>query len=149
MLRNSVSAYLSEFRNTVLTIPGMIEGEQVDRFCQGLKRQVSLEVMKAGVQPINEASRIALNVDSTLFGKARIKDVEMRHLNRLLWKSATSSRENFTGRETLALNVRKLVVVRMSAVRRVKIRLKLGTQLLMMNPRARDIRRKTDWSTEK
>ncbi len=66
--RSSVSSYLSEFRNIVLTIPGMSEGEQVDRFCTGLKPQVRLEVMKAGAQTMIEASRIALNVDSALFG---------------------------------------------------------------------------------
>lgn len=66
--RTSVSSYLSEFRNIVLTIPGMSEGEQVDRFCQGLKPQVRLEVMKAGAQTMIDASRIALNVDSALFG---------------------------------------------------------------------------------
>ena len=66
--RTSVSCYLSEFRNIVLTIPGIIEGEQVDKFCQGLKPNVRLEIMNAGIQSINEASRIALNVDSALFG---------------------------------------------------------------------------------
>ncbi len=66
--RNSVSSYLSEFRNIVSTIPGMSEGEQVDRFCQGLKPNLRLEVMKAGVHSTNEASRIAQNVDSAIFG---------------------------------------------------------------------------------
>ena len=66
--RTSVSVYLSEFRNITLTIPGISEGEQVDRFCQGLKPQVRLEVMKAGAQTMIEASRIALNVDAALFG---------------------------------------------------------------------------------
>lgn len=66
--RTSVSSYLTEFRNIVLTIPGMSEGEIVDRFCQGLKPNIRLEVLKSGVQTMNEASRIALNVDSALFG---------------------------------------------------------------------------------
>ncbi len=66
--RTSVSTYLSEFRNIILTIPGISEGEQVDCFCQGLKPQVRLEFMKAGAQTMNEASRIALNVDAALFG---------------------------------------------------------------------------------
>ena len=35
--RTSVSAYLSEFRNITLAIPGITEGEKVDRFVQGLK----------------------------------------------------------------------------------------------------------------
>ncbi len=59
---------MSEFRNIILTIPVISEGEQVDRFCQGLKPQVRLEIMKAGAQTMNDASRIALNVDAALFG---------------------------------------------------------------------------------
>ena len=66
--KTSVSSYLSEFRNIVLTIPNMNEVEKVDRFCQGLKPQIRLEVMKAGAQTMNDASKIALNVDSALFG---------------------------------------------------------------------------------
>lgn len=66
--RSSVSSYLSEFRNIALTIPGINEGEMVDRFCQGLKPQIRLEVLKAGVKTMDEATRIALNVDSALFG---------------------------------------------------------------------------------
>lgn len=66
--RTSVTSYLAEFRNIVLTIPGMSEGDKVDRFCQGLKPNIRLEVLKAGAQTMQEASKIALNVDSALFG---------------------------------------------------------------------------------
>ena len=66
--KTSVSTYLSEFRNVILAIPGMTEGEQVDRFVQGLKNQVKLEVLKSGTQSMEEASTIALSVDSALFG---------------------------------------------------------------------------------
>ena len=66
--RTSVSKYLSEFRNIVLTIPDMNEREQVDRFCQGLKPQIPLEVLKSGARIIIDASRIALNIDSALWG---------------------------------------------------------------------------------
>ena len=69
--KTSVSSYLSEFRNVVLMIPGMTEGEKVDRFCQGLKPQIRLEVLKSGAQTMNDASRIALNVDSAIFGAQR------------------------------------------------------------------------------
>ena len=68
MQRYSVSAYLNEFRNIVLTISDMNDGEMVDRFCQGLKPQIRLEVLKAGVTTMDEAARIALNVDGALFG---------------------------------------------------------------------------------
>jgi len=66
--RTSVTSYLAEFRNIILTIPGMSEGEKVDRFSQGLKPNIRLEVMKAGAQTMTDASKIALNVDSALFG---------------------------------------------------------------------------------
>jgi len=66
--RNSVSAYLAEFRNVSLMIPNMTEDEKVDRFCVGLKPQIRLEVLKSGVQTLEQAARIALNVDSALYG---------------------------------------------------------------------------------
>lgn len=40
----------------------------MDRFCQGLKPNIGIEVLKAGAQKMPEASRIALNIDSALFG---------------------------------------------------------------------------------
>lgn len=66
--KTSVSTYLSEFRNIVLTIPEINDGEKLDRFIQGLKPQVKIEVLKAGAKNLDEASRIALNVDSAIFG---------------------------------------------------------------------------------
>ena len=36
----SVAIYLAYFRNIILTIPDMSEGEKLDRFCQGLKSQI-------------------------------------------------------------------------------------------------------------
>ena len=65
--RTSVSEYLTEFRNLTLTITGMNEEEKVDRFIQGLKPHVRLEVLKSNARTMNDASRIALNVDSALF----------------------------------------------------------------------------------
>lgn len=70
--RTSVSVYLTQFRNIILTVPDMTEGEKVDRFCQGLKPRVRLEVMKAGAQTLDDASRIALNVDAALFGSGML-----------------------------------------------------------------------------
>ena len=46
----------------------MTEDKKVDRFCQGLKPQIRLEVIKAGARDSNDASRIALNVDAALYG---------------------------------------------------------------------------------
>lgn len=66
--RTSVSAYLNQFRNIVIAIPGMNEGEKLDRFCTGLKPQVRLEVMKGNPENLADASKIALNVDNALMG---------------------------------------------------------------------------------
>lgn len=66
--RFTASAYLSEFRNIILTIPGNEEGEKLDRFCEGLKPQVSLEVQKSVNTTLGNAAGIALTVDSTLYG---------------------------------------------------------------------------------
>ncbi len=49
-------------------IPGVNEREQLDRFCHGLKPHIKLEVLKAGARSLDEAARIALNVDSAMFG---------------------------------------------------------------------------------
>ena len=68
MQRGSVSSYLNQFRNIVIAIPGMNEGEKLDRFCTGLKPQVRLEVMKANPETVADASKIALNVDNALMG---------------------------------------------------------------------------------
>lgn len=42
----SVSEYLAEFRNCLLMINDMSEGERFDRFVQGLKHEVCLGVVK-------------------------------------------------------------------------------------------------------
>jgi hypothetical protein len=38
--KRSVASYISEFRNIALTIPGITEEEQFDRFCEGLKPEI-------------------------------------------------------------------------------------------------------------
>jgi Retrotransposon gag protein len=63
----SVASYISEFRNIVITIPGITAEEQLDRFCEGLKPVIKLEVLKSNVNKMNEAVRVALNVDSALY----------------------------------------------------------------------------------
>lgn len=52
----------------VLTIPDLNDGEKPDRFYEGMKPQVKLEVLRAGPVNIDYFARIALNVDSALFG---------------------------------------------------------------------------------
>ncbi len=48
-------------------IPGVNEAAQLDRFCQGLKPAYQVEVLKPGARSMDEAARIALNVDSAMF----------------------------------------------------------------------------------
>jgi hypothetical protein len=38
--RASVAFYISEFRNIALTISGITDDEQFDRFCEGLKPEI-------------------------------------------------------------------------------------------------------------
>lgn len=66
--RTSVSSYLAQFRNLVIGIPGMNDDEKLDRFVSGLKHSVKIEVLKASPDNLNDASRIALNVDNALSG---------------------------------------------------------------------------------
>ena len=66
--KGSVSTYLNLFRNIVIGIPNISEDEKLDKFCAGLKTEIRLEVLKAGPSNMDDASRIALNVDSAMYG---------------------------------------------------------------------------------
>jgi hypothetical protein len=72
---------MSEFRNVALTIPGITEEEQLDRSCEMLRPEMKLEVLKCNVSNIHEAVRVALNVDSALYGVR--SDVRFRNGFRL------------------------------------------------------------------
>lgn len=67
----SVEKYVAEFRNTILAISDMHEGEKTDRFVQGLKYGVKVEVMKSGVETFDECARIAMNVDNAIWSAKR------------------------------------------------------------------------------
>jgi len=69
----SVSKYISEFRNIVLTIPDVTDGEKWDKFCAGLKTEIRIEVMKSTASTFEEAAKIALRVDSALFAAGRME----------------------------------------------------------------------------
>lgn len=64
----SVSKYLSDFRNIALTIPEITDGEKWDKFCSGLKYEVRLVVLKSAVTTFEDAAKIALRVDSAIWG---------------------------------------------------------------------------------
>lgn len=67
----SVEHYLAEFRNIVLMIGDISEGEKIDRFVEGLKYNVKIEVMKSSVNSFEESARIALNIDSAIWRARR------------------------------------------------------------------------------
>lgn len=69
----SVSRYLAEFRNIILTLSDITEGEQLDKFVQGLKQEIRLEVLKSTASTFEEVSRIALRIDSAMWNSRDVK----------------------------------------------------------------------------
>ena len=69
----SVASYLEAFRNIVISIPDISEAEKLDKFLNGLKPMIRLEVLKSGCANMNDAYRIALNVDSALHGAGMLQ----------------------------------------------------------------------------
>lgn len=63
----SVLIYLLGFWSCVLTVNDMTNGEKYDRFAQGLKIEVYLEVMKSQCSPFEEVTQIELHVNSALW----------------------------------------------------------------------------------
>ena len=66
--KQSVALYLAEFRNTIIDIPDMSEGEKLARFCEGLKPHILLEVRKENPSKLDAAANISLNVDGAYYG---------------------------------------------------------------------------------
>ena len=66
--RTSVAAYLAEFRNTVIDIPGMSDSEKMARFTEGLKPHILLEVRKASPNLFEQAAKVAVDVDGAYYG---------------------------------------------------------------------------------
>lgn len=58
---------MAEYRNAVLMIGNMLEDEKLDRFVEGLKYQVKVEVLKMNCSTFDDCARVALNVDSALW----------------------------------------------------------------------------------
>ena len=75
----SVSKYLGDFRNLTLVISDMSGGEKMDRFVEGLKREIQVEVLKSTARDFEEAARIALRVDG------------------VMWRSSNQNRANVSG----------------------------------------------------
>lgn len=68
---SSAEKYLSEYRNTVLMIGKINEGEKVDRFVDGLKYQAKVEVMKIDCEFFEDCARVALYIDSAIWRAKR------------------------------------------------------------------------------
>eukprot|EP00171_Calliarthron_tuberculosum_P005965 IDg5965t1 len=64
--RSSVVRYLSEFRNVILAILDVTKGEKFDKFVDGLKNTIRMEVLKSTVQSFEEATQMAVRIDSAL-----------------------------------------------------------------------------------
>lgn len=65
--KGSVAKYISEYRNLILAVPDISEGETFDRFVDGLKHNILLEVLKSTVANFEDATKVALIVDSALW----------------------------------------------------------------------------------
>lgn len=63
----SVPSYINEIRNTVIRIPGISGDRELDKFCSCLKPMVLLERLKSVSENVENATQIALNVDSALY----------------------------------------------------------------------------------
>lgn len=69
---SSVAKYISEYRNIILAVPELSDGEKFDRFIDGLKSCIRFEVMKTTVNNFEDATKIALHVDSALWGERMV-----------------------------------------------------------------------------
>eukprot|EP00171_Calliarthron_tuberculosum_P004967 IDg4967t1 len=63
----SVAKYLTDFRNFLLVIPDMTEGEKLEKFADGLKNELRLKVLKISASTLEEAVQVALRVDGAIW----------------------------------------------------------------------------------
>lgn len=63
----SVEKFLAEYRNIVLMIPEISGGEKLDRFVEGLKYDVIVEVLKSSRNSFEEAVHMALSIHSAIW----------------------------------------------------------------------------------
>lgn len=63
----SVEKYLPDYKNTILIFADMSAGEKLNRFVDGHKYSVKIEVMKAGCNSVEECSKIGPSVDSVIW----------------------------------------------------------------------------------
>lgn len=70
----SVEKYLSDFRNIIFMRTDMNKGERLDKFIEGLKYSVKVKVLKSGCNQFEDFERLALNIDSAIWGARRTLD---------------------------------------------------------------------------
>lgn len=66
-----MECYLAEYRNLILMISDINDGEKLDRFLDLLKDNVRVEVLKKNSTSFEECARLALNVDSAIWRARR------------------------------------------------------------------------------
>lgn len=68
----SVSTYVTDFRNVILTIPDITPREKFDKFTDGLKNDIRVEVLKSNASNFEEAAQIALRVDGAIWSGSQV-----------------------------------------------------------------------------
>ena len=63
----SVAAYINNFRNLLLDIPTMAEGDRIEQFLRGLKPDIHERVALQGPGTLNEACTMANTIDAIHF----------------------------------------------------------------------------------
>lgn len=94
--KGSAAKCISEYRNIILAVPDISEGEKFDRFVDGLKQNVRMEVLKSAVATFEGETKVALSVDMhygeniPAEGNAPLlkvsKDVQPGPMRQLQWK---------------------------------------------------------------
>lgn len=69
---SSVSTFLSEFRNLVLKIPDILQGENLDKYIEGLKYEVRVEVLKSNANTFEETASITSRVEGAIWTAGRL-----------------------------------------------------------------------------
>lgn len=64
--RTSASAYMNDFQNLIIAIPGIKEDEKLDKLVAGLKPLTLVDVLKINPQDIAVVPQIALNMDNVI-----------------------------------------------------------------------------------
>lgn len=135
---HSVSKYLSLFRNVALTITDMNAGEKLDKFVDGLKQEIRIEVMKSSVSTFEEAAQVALRVDSAIYasGSSRIGAEATRQSSSYPTPMEIGNIESSASRSGTPNNTRAGNIAKKNACRRCG---KIGCRPWKCNPRVSNV----------